>query len=68
MDLDLMELIQSLHREKEMLDRAIASLEELRISRSRPQSSGRRGGPKSMSAEERKRVSSRIERYWAARE
>jgi hypothetical protein len=50
MDLNLMELIQSLHREMKMLDRAIASLEEFqRISRSRPHSSEKRRGRKSMS-------------------
>ena len=50
MDLNLMELIQSLHREMEMLDRAIASLEKFRqISRSRPHSSEKRRGQKSMS-------------------
>jgi hypothetical protein len=49
MNLNLMELIQSLHREKEILDRAIASLEEFQqISRPRPQSSGKRWGGESM--------------------
>ena len=47
MDLNLMELIQSLHREMEMLDRAIASLEKFRqISRSRRHSSGKAQGTK----------------------
>jgi hypothetical protein len=50
MNLNLMELIQSLHREKEILDRVIASLEEFQqISRPRPHSSGKRLGRKSMS-------------------
>ncbi len=49
MDLNLKELIQSLHREMKMLDRAIASLEEYQqISNSRPHLSERRGGRKSM--------------------
>jgi len=65
--MNLMELIQSLHREKESIDRAIASLEELlQVTRSVSHSlSGKRRGRKSMSADERRQVSARIKEYWA---
>jgi hypothetical protein len=67
--MNLMELIQSLHREKESIDRAIASLEELlQISRPLPYSlGGKRRGRKSMSDDERQQVSARIKEYWAAK-
>ena len=68
--MNLMELIRSLHREKESIDRAIASLEEL-LQISRPHSytpsSSKRPGRKSMSAAERQQVSQRIKEYWAAK-
>ncbi len=67
--MNLMELIRSLYGEKEVIERAIASLEELQqITQQRPRlSSGKRRGRKSMSADERKQVSARIKEYWAAK-
>ena len=57
MNLNLMELIQSLHREKEILDRVIAGLEEFQqISRPSQHSSGKRGGRRSMSVKVPARV------------
>jgi hypothetical protein len=69
--MNLMEMIRSLYGEKEILERAIRSLEELQqITQSLQRSSsgtGKRRGRKSMGAEERRQVSSRIKKYWAAR-
>jgi hypothetical protein len=67
--MNLMELIRSLYGEKEVIEKAIASLEELlQITQPRPRvSSGKRRGRKSMSADERKQVSARIKEYWAAK-
>jgi hypothetical protein len=66
---NLTEMIRSLYGEKEMVDRAIASLEELQqISRPVEHSStNERRGRKSMSADERRQVSARMKKYWAAR-
>jgi hypothetical protein len=67
--MDLMKMIQSLYRERELIERAIAGLGELRsISQDLPASlSGKRRGRKSMGAEERKQVSARMKKYWAMR-
>jgi len=67
--MNLMELIRSLYSEKEVIERAIASLEELQqLTQPRPRlSPGKRRGRKSMSADERKQVSARIKEYWAAK-
>ncbi len=68
--MDLYKALQDLYAEKEKLERAIASLEELqRIGAGLPglSQTGKRRGRKSMSAEERVEVSKRMRRYWAAR-
>ena len=65
--MDLTNIIEDLRREKEKLERAIASLEELQapITDAVPQQ--RRRGRKSMSPQERREVSARMKRYWATK-
>ncbi len=66
--MDLYEIIRELHDERKRLDRLIALLER-RIameSHSRTRRKSRRGR-KFMGEEERKLVSERMRRYWAAR-
>lgn len=68
--MDLYKALQDLYAEKEKLERAIASLEELqRMGGGLPglPQAGKRRGRKSMSAEERVEVSRRMRKYWAAR-
>ena len=62
--MDLTTTIAELRREKEIVARVIASLEELQsgVTIAAP-----RKGRKSMSAEERQEVSARMKRYWQAR-
>ena len=67
--MDLYKAIQELYAEKEKLERVIASLEELQRSGGTlppPATAGRRGR-KSMNARERREVSERMKKYWAAR-
>ncbi|MFB3779341.1 MAG: hypothetical protein ACE141_17115 [Bryobacteraceae bacterium] len=72
--MDLPRAIQELYAEKRRLEDAIASLEELLASKGSAASKeigqlrvrGRRGR-KSMSPEERRRVSERMRKYWAQR-
>jgi len=68
--MDLYKALQDLYAEKEKLERAIASLEELqRLGTALPYpfKAGKRRGRKSMSAEERLEVSKRMQKYWAGR-
>ena len=68
--MDLDETIQVLYREKERLQLAIASLEELQGSAAAipaPTESVRRAGRKFMNPVERQEVSQRMKEYWAAR-
>lgn len=68
--MDLYRALQDLYAEKEKLERAIESLEQLqRAERGGPaaNSTSKRRGRKSMSPEEREEVSERMKRYWAAR-
>jgi hypothetical protein len=58
--MDLTKTIEELRREKEKLDRVIASLEGFEGAM------GRRGRT-SMSPEERREVAARMKRYWAGR-
>ena len=63
----LNETIRELYREKERLDKVIASLEELQkatMAGSSVTTRGRRGR-KSMSPDERLEVSNRMKRHWA---
>ena len=64
--MDLRKTIEDLHREKEKLDRVIASLEELEgaVTGAPPQS--KRRGRKSMGPEEHLRVSARMKLLWAS--
>lgn len=66
--MDLYRALQDLYAEKEKLERAIASLEELQKMGGAPDipSTAKRRGRKSMSPEERAEVSRRMRRYWAA--
>jgi len=67
--MDLYKALQDLYAEKEKLERAIASLEELQrvggMTGLPPL--GKRRGRKSMNAEEREEVSKRMRKYWANR-
>ena len=68
--MDLYRALQDLYAEKEKLERAIESLEQLqRAERGGPgvNPTSKRRGRKSMSPEEREEVSERMKRYWAAR-
>ncbi|HXN45523.1 MAG TPA: hypothetical protein VN893_02720 [Bryobacteraceae bacterium] len=67
--MDLYKTIQILHTERERLTKLIAYLEHLKTSkaeqsRRKPQS---RRGRKRMSEAERREVSDRMKKYWAAR-
>ncbi len=67
--MDLYKAIRSLYEEKKRLDRLIQSLERIQARgvvapAEKPRS---RRGRRSMSAEERREVSARMKRYWAAR-
>jgi len=62
--MNLTTIIAELRREKERLDRVIASLEGLQIGATMP---APQRGRKSMSAEERREVSARTTKYWASR-
>jgi len=64
------ELIRELYAQKEKLVQAIALLEELAVSRQGVPRLGERAerrGRKSMGADERRQVSLRMKKYWAAR-
>jgi hypothetical protein len=63
--MDLAKTIEDLRREKEKLERVIASLEELRAIGEVPVR--RRRGRKFMSLAERQEVSARMTRYWKDR-
>lgn len=63
--MDLTKTIEDLRREKEKLERVIASLEELRAAAEVPVK--RRRGRKFMSLAERQEVSARMKIYWENR-
>jgi hypothetical protein len=69
--MDLHKTIQDFYAEKEMLERVIASLEDLlRTAGSgipSMQKCGARRGRKSMGADERQEVAARMRRYWEGR-
>ena len=66
--MDFTKTIEELRREKQRLDRVIASLEELKAPLAETPTPRRtRRGRKSMSPEERREVSARMKRYWANR-
>ena len=67
--MDLQKTIEFLRGEIEIgrLERVVASLEELRDGVTGSLLQKKRGGRKSMSAEERRQVAERMRRYWAGR-
>jgi hypothetical protein len=68
--MDISKTIQELYSEKEKVERAIASLEELqRVGWARPavNLACKRRGRKSMDAQERRQVSERMKKYGASR-
>jgi hypothetical protein len=65
--MDLRKAIEELCREKEELDRVIASLQELQVGGTMAAFQKKRRGRKSMSPEERREVSARMKKYWAGR-
>jgi len=67
--MDLYQALRALHEEKKRLDRLIAVLEGLEQSANHLQArtGKKRRGRKSMSPEERRRVSERMKRYWSQR-
>ena len=65
--MDLRKTIAELYQEKARLDKVIASLEQLSEEPSAIVSGTHRRGRRFMSPQERKQVSERMRRYWAAR-
>lgn len=67
--MDLYRTIRTLHEERQRLSKLIESLERLQVAGRGParrKLPGRRGR-KGMTAAERKQVSERMKKYWAAR-
>ncbi|HYL36102.1 MAG TPA: hypothetical protein VEV17_09345 [Bryobacteraceae bacterium] len=64
--MDVHKTLRELHAERKRIDAVIASLERRLQAVSKP-SAPKRRGRKSMSAEERRKVSQRMSRYWQAR-
>ena len=72
--MDLRNTIRELYEEKQRIEEAIASLEELLVTKSdaallklESLQGKRRRGRKSMPADERREVSDRMKKYWAQR-
>ena len=67
--MDLREALQQLYAEKKRIEGVIASLEALMTASEvgLPQGLRSKRGRKSMSPEERQRVSERMKKYWASR-
>lgn len=68
--MDLLKAIRELHAEKKRLTRVIATLEEMMAAGVTDHGKKKKSvhrGRKSMSAEERRQVSERMAKYWAAR-
>jgi hypothetical protein len=71
--MDLFKAIRDLYAEKKRLEDAIASLEQLLEAKAATAESSQLGdarqrrGRKSMGPEERRRVSERMKKYWAAK-
>jgi hypothetical protein len=65
--MDLTKAMRELHLEKQRIDRAIASLEDLAHDTPAPEAPGERRGRKSMGEAERRDVSARMKKYWASR-
>lgn len=65
--MDLSKAIQDLYAEKEKIERSIALLEQIQNNGAVRANVMSRRGRKSMGADERKEVSSRMRAYWASR-
>ena len=65
--MDLQKTIDFLRGEISRLERVVASLEELRDGVTGSPLQKKRGGRKSMAADERQKVAERMRRYWAGR-
>ena len=65
--MDLQKTIDFLRGEIIRLESVVASLEEIRDGVTGSPLQKKRGGRKSMSAEERRKVAERMRRYWAGR-
>jgi len=67
--MDLLKAIQELYEERKRLDSAIAALESVLENKAAlpDMKESKRRGRKSMSHEERQKVSDRMRKYWAAR-
>ena len=65
--MDFSRTIEQLRREKEKLERAIASLEELQSSNPKAEPEKPRTGRRFIGADERREISERMKRYWANR-
>jgi hypothetical protein len=65
--MDLADIIDELRREKEKVERAIASLEKLQATGAVTVPQKKRRGRKSMSPAERREVSARMKKYWAGK-
>jgi hypothetical protein len=63
--MDLIDMIEDLRREKERVERIIATLERLQSPAVLATPEKKRRGRKSMSPEERRDVSERMRKYWA---
>ena len=67
LEMDLENTIDFLRGEIARLERVVASLEEIRDGVTDTALQKKRGGRKSMSAEERQKAVERMRRYWAGR-
>ena len=65
--MDVQKTIDFLRGEIARLERVVASLEELRDGVTESSLQKKRGGRRSMGAEERQEVAERMRRYWAGR-
>ncbi len=65
--MDVHEIIRQLYEERERVDHAIRSLEELLAKEASGDTARKRRGRKSMSQEERRQVSKRMRKYWEDR-
>ncbi len=69
LNLDLNETIRRLRLKKQLVENAIAAMEELmNVGSGDPTHIPKRPGRKSMSPEERHKVSERMKKYWANRQ
>jgi hypothetical protein len=65
--MDIYKALRELYEQKERLDKAIASLEQIQSTGAAEGKISRRRGRKSMDEDERRQVSERMKKYWASR-